>query len=267
MQGSTTELLKAARAKYDVVSDRIRSGLRGRSHHVVVIAALAGIASVGSVAADIDNGPTEVTAVAATTTVKREAAAERADRSARTTAKTQLTAPKAAPKAAPRVAPKAVQPAQSKAKAGTSVPKSKAKAAAPVKVRPAWGSPMPGAQVTSCFGQRWGVMHAGVDLGEPAGTPIRAVGAGTVFSTGWAYSGYGISVVVDHHDGYFTHYAHMSRDAVRIGQQVKAGDLLGYEGSTGDSTGPHLHFEVHKGMWNQIEPSAWLKARGVPINC
>ncbi|GAA2379893.1 hypothetical protein Cme02nite_16750 [Catellatospora methionotrophica] len=266
MQGSSTELLKAARAKYDVVSDKIRSGLRGRSRHVVAVAALAGIASVGLVAANIDNGPTEVTPVAATSTVSREAAAERADRSARTTAKTQVAVPKAAPKAK-AVAPKAAQPAQSKAKAGTSVPKAAPKAAAPVKVRPTWGSPMPGAQVTSCFGQRWGVLHAGVDLAEPAGTPIRAVGPGTVFSSGWAYSGYGISVVVDHGDGYFTHYAHMSRDAVKVGQKVKAGDLLGYEGSTGDSTGPHLHFEVHKGMWNQIEPSAWLKARGVPISC
>lgn len=266
MQGSSTELLKAARTKFDVVNDKIRSGLRGRSRHVVAIAALAGIASVGLVAANIDNGPQSVTPVAATSTVKREAASARADRSARTTAKVQGIAPKAtAPKAS---VPKAAQPAEAKAKAGTSVPKKAPQAApAPVAAKPTWGSPMPGAQVTSCFGQRWGVQHAGVDLAEPAGTPIRAVGPGTVFSTGWAYSGYGISVVVDHHNGYFTHYAHMSRDAVQVGQQVKAGDLLGYEGSTGDSTGPHLHFEVHQGMWNQIEPSAWLKARGVPIAC
>ena len=101
----------------------------------------------------------------------------------------------------------------------------------------------------------------------PSGTPIRAVGAGTVVSAGWAYSGYGISVVVDHHNGYLTHYAHMSQDRVSVGDEVKAGDILGLEGSTGDSTGPHLHFEVHKGMWNQINPDGWLADRGIQTSC
>jgi murein DD-endopeptidase MepM/ murein hydrolase activator NlpD len=59
----------------------------------------------------------------------------------------------------------------------------------------------------------------------------------------------------------------MNKTAVKVGQKVKPGTVLGYEGSTGDSTGPHLHFEVHKGMWNQINPAGWLKARGIKTGC
>ncbi len=132
---------------------------------------------------------------------------------------------------------------------------------------PKWVHPMPGAATTSCFGPRWGVMHAGVDLAGPSGTPIRAVGAGTVKEAGWVYSGYGISVVIDHGDGYYTHYAHASQVKVKPGQKVKPGDIIALEGSTGDSTGPHLHFEVHKGwMFNQVEPTKWMANRGVQIN-
>jgi murein DD-endopeptidase MepM/ murein hydrolase activator NlpD len=127
---------------------------------------------------------------------------------------------------------------------------------------------MPGATITSCYGPRGGVPHQGIDYAMPAGTPIRAVGAGTVTKAGDAYDGYGISVFVDHGNGYLSHYAHMSRHAVSIGKKVSAGQVIGYEGSTGDSTGPHLHFEIHKGMWNQIEPASWLRARGVnPGGC
>ncbi|NUT35530.1 MAG: M23 family metallopeptidase [Hamadaea sp.] len=126
---------------------------------------------------------------------------------------------------------------------------------------------MSGASVTSCYGQRWGVLHAGIDFAAAENTPIKAVAAGTVVNAGWAFSGYGISVVVDHGNGYLTHYAHMNKTAVSVGQKVKAGTVLGYEGSTGDSTGPHLHFEVHQGMWNQINPAGWLKARGLATSC
>lgn len=131
---------------------------------------------------------------------------------------------------------------------------------------PDWVHPMPGAVTTSCFGPRWGTVHQGVDLALPAGTPIRAVGAGTVVYAGWVFSGYGISVVIDHHNGYLTHYAHASEVTVSVGQTVKPGQTIALEGSTGDSTGPHLHFEVHQGMWNQIEPTGWMRERGVVID-
>ena len=131
--------------------------------------------------------------------------------------------------------------------------------------RPAWVHPMPGAATTSCFGPRAGVLHAGVDLASPPGTPIRAVGAGTVTAAGWAFPGYGISVMINHGNGYYTHYAHASAAKVSVGDRVEPGDVIALEGSTGDSSGPHLHFEVHKGMWNQVEPTRWMSNRDVGV--
>ena len=131
-----------------------------------------------------------------------------------------------------------------------------------------WVNPLPEAAVTSCFGQRWGRLHAGVDLAAPDGTRIRAVGAGVVVSAGPA-EGYGIAVLIDHGNGYLTHYGHMSEVSVVAGQRVKPGQQIGLEGSTGHSTGPHLHFEVHEGYYqNPIEPTRWLHDHGVDItNC
>jgi murein DD-endopeptidase MepM/ murein hydrolase activator NlpD len=131
--------------------------------------------------------------------------------------------------------------------------------------RPDWVNPMPGARITSPYGPRWGTMHAGMDFAAPENAPIFAAGAGTVTAAGWVYSGYGISVLIDHGDGYLTHYAHLNKANVEVGDTVSAGDLIGWEGSTGDSTGPHLHFEVHDGMWNQIDPAPWMEERGVDL--
>ena len=128
-----------------------------------------------------------------------------------------------------------------------------------------WINPLPGATVTSCFGMRWGRPHEGVDLAAPDGTPIRAAGAGQVVAAG-PEQGYGNAVLIDHHDGYLTHYAHLSVITVRVGDQVAADQQIGDEGSTGHSTGPHLHFEVHAGYYqNPVEPTAWLRAHGVDI--
>ena len=118
---------------------------------------------------------------------------------------------------------------------------------------------------TSPFGPRWGRLHAGVDLAAPDGTPIRAAGAGVVVAAGPA-EGYGNAVLIDHGNGYLTHYGHMSAIAVTVGQKVAAGEQIGNEGSTGHSTGPHLHFEVHQGFYkNPIEPTAWLREHGVLV--
>lgn len=97
--------------------------------------------------------------------------------------------------------------------------------------------------VTSTFGPRWGRMHEGIDIAAPSGAPIRSAAAGTVIYAGWL-GGYGNLVVVDHGGGVSTAYAHMSSIASGTGQQVALGQVIGYVGSTGHSTGPHLHFEV-----------------------
>ncbi|WP_308121285.1 M23 family metallopeptidase [Paractinoplanes bogorensis] len=133
------------------------------------------------------------------------------------------------------------------------------------KVATAWVNPNPSGTVTSCFGQRWGRLHAGVDIAGPDGSPILAAGAGLVVRAG-AADGYGNAVLIDHGDGYLTHYGHMSAIAVHEGQRVEAGEQIGDEGSTGHSTGPHLHFEVHQGFYkNPIEPVRWLHEHGVAL--
>jgi murein DD-endopeptidase MepM/ murein hydrolase activator NlpD len=130
---------------------------------------------------------------------------------------------------------------------------------------PLWVNPLPEAATTSCYGPRWGRLHAGVDLAAPNGTRIRAAGAGTVTAAGPA-DGYGNAVLIDHGNGYLTHYGHMSAITVTVGQHVTAGDQIGNEGSTGHSTGPHLHFEVHEGTYqNPIEPTGWMRDHGVII--
>jgi murein DD-endopeptidase MepM/ murein hydrolase activator NlpD len=129
-----------------------------------------------------------------------------------------------------------------------------------------WVHPISAATVTSCYGQRWGRLHAGVDLAAPHGTPVVAAGIGVVISAG-ANGGYGNAILIDHGNGYLTHYGHLSAIHVTVGQAVRAGQHIGDEGSTGRSTGPHLHFEVHRGRFqNPIEPTAWMREHGVPIS-
>jgi murein DD-endopeptidase MepM/ murein hydrolase activator NlpD len=105
------------------------------------------------------------------------------------------------------------------------------------------------AQVTSPFGWRrhpiFGVrkFHTGVDLAGPNHSAIRAADNGNVLYTGW-YGGYGKVVIISHGKGMATLYAHMSKADVSVGQNVSKGDVIGHEGTTGFSTGPHLHFEV-----------------------
>lgn len=88
--------------------------------------------------------------------------------------------------------------------------------------------------------------HAGLDFSAPQGTPIYATADGVVTTAGFSNGGYGNHVVINHGYGYETLYGHMFRVKVRVGQSVKRGDLIGWVGSTGKSTGPHCHYEVHK---------------------
>jgi murein DD-endopeptidase MepM/ murein hydrolase activator NlpD len=89
-------------------------------------------------------------------------------------------------------------------------------------------------------------MHAGMDFTAPQGTPIYATADGTVKIAGYSDGGYGNHVVINHGYGYETLYGHMVRIKARTGQRIKRGEVIGYVGSTGKSTGPHLHYEVHK---------------------
>lgn len=98
-------------------------------------------------------------------------------------------------------------------------------------------------RITSYYGPRWGRIHEGLDFAAPMGSPIRAVSSGRVVYSGWA-TGYGYVVIVEHQKGLRTLYAHNSKLLVRVGESVGKGEVISRSGNTGNSTGPHLHFEV-----------------------
>ncbi|MBF6522761.1 M23 family metallopeptidase [Nocardia farcinica] len=114
---------------------------------------------------------------------------------------------------------------------------------------------------TSGFGSRWGTFHNGIDVAGPIGTPIYAVAAGTVIDAGPA-QGFGLWVRIRHDDGAITVYGHMYDFFVSVGERVPAGMQIARMGNRGDSTGPHLHFEVIVNG-RHVDPRAWLAARGL----
>lgn len=112
------------------------------------------------------------------------------------------------------------------------------------------GWPVTG-EITSHFGPRKGGFHSGIDVGNVIGTPVFATGDGVVTFKGYV-GAYGKMIVVDHGTQFSTAYAHLSRYAVETGDRIERGDVIGYVGSTGRTTGPHLHYEV--------------RVNGVPVN-
>jgi murein DD-endopeptidase MepM/ murein hydrolase activator NlpD len=134
----------------------------------------------------------------------------------------------------------------------------KAEAERPKFVRPSQGV------VTSGFGARWGTTHYGLDFAAPIGTPIYAAADGVVIEAGPA-SGFGLWVRIQHEDGTITVYGHMQSFSVREGQQVKAGEQIARTGNRGQSTGPHLHFEVWEPGGRKIDPKPWLINHGVRL--
>jgi murein DD-endopeptidase MepM/ murein hydrolase activator NlpD len=113
---------------------------------------------------------------------------------------------------------------------------------------------------TSGYGRRWGRMHKGIDIAAPVGTPIVAVADGVVTVSGWDAGGFGKRIDIQHADGTRTLYGHNSRLLVAVGQHVKQGQQISAMGSTGRSTGPHLHFEFHSTGGNAVNPIAYLTA-------
>jgi murein DD-endopeptidase MepM/ murein hydrolase activator NlpD len=118
-----------------------------------------------------------------------------------------------------------------------------------------------GYHITATFGQggsRWAHNHTGLDFAAPIGTRIGAVMKGVVIFADWA-GPYGRQVQVRHEDGTVTWYNHMSKFSVSVGETVYAGDQVGAVGMTGNTTGPHLHFEVHPGGGEAVDPDPWLR--------
>ncbi|MDQ2789328.1 MAG: M23 family metallopeptidase [Actinomycetota bacterium] len=115
---------------------------------------------------------------------------------------------------------------------------------------------------TSGFGGRWGAFHYGIDLANAIGTPILAAADGVVVESGPA-SGFGLWIRIRHSDGFITVYGHINRSLVVAGQNVRAGQEIAEMGNRGNSTGPHLHFEVWNSAGKKINPIIWLHEHGI----
>ncbi|WP_445277083.1 LysM peptidoglycan-binding domain-containing M23 family metallopeptidase [Streptomyces sp. DSM 41033] len=133
-----------------------------------------------------------------------------------------------------------------------------------------WASPVENPNVTTQYrasGASWSSgYHTGSDFQAASGTSVRSIGPGAVVSAGWSGS-YGNEVVIQHEDGMYSQYAHLSSLEVSAGQTVTGGQQIGLSGTTGNSTGPHLHFEVRTGpsYGSDVDPIAYLRSHGVSI--
>ncbi|MEV0978768.1 peptidoglycan DD-metalloendopeptidase family protein [Streptomyces sp. NPDC049915] len=133
----------------------------------------------------------------------------------------------------------------------------------------AWVAPVETYQLSAGFGSdgsHWAHRHTGQDFAVPIGTPVRAVGAGRVVRVACG-GAFGIEIVLQHPGGYYTQYGHLAAVGVDAGQQVLAGQWIGQSGTSGNSTGPHLHFEVRitPDMGAALDPLPWLAERGVRV--
>ncbi|MEV6548863.1 M23 family metallopeptidase [Streptomyces sp. NPDC051597] len=133
----------------------------------------------------------------------------------------------------------------------------------------AWTAPVETYRLSAGFdsaGEHWARRHTGQDFAVDIGTPVRAVGAGRVVSVSCG-GGFGIEVVIGHPGGYYSQYAHLAAAAVDQGERVSTGQWIGQAGTTGNSTGPHLHFEIRltPEMGSAVDPVRWLSERGVPL--
>jgi murein DD-endopeptidase MepM/ murein hydrolase activator NlpD len=154
------------------------------------------------------------------------------------------------------------------AAADTAAPSAAAKKAA------SWVSPVKGYKLSASFaqaGNMWNSTHSGQDFAVKSGTKVVAAHGGTVVKAGGNGAGdgpaYGNAVVIKHGNGTFSQYAHLSRVNVKVGQVVKTGQNIAYSGNTGNSSGPHLHFEIRKSAnyGSAIDPVSFLRAKGIKL--
>ncbi|NUK50190.1 transglycosylase family protein [Streptomyces lunaelactis] len=166
--------------------------------------------------------------------------------------------PRPAPKQTPKQAPKAPKK-QAPKQAGAAKPAHKSGLGAPVEASPGTAYGKAGSSWASGY-------HTGVDFPVATGTSVKAVASGRVVSAGWA-GAYGYQVVIRHADGMYSQYAHLSALTVRSGQQVGSGQRIARSGSTGNTSGPHLHFEIRTGpgYGSDVDPLRYLRSGGVSV--
>jgi murein DD-endopeptidase MepM/ murein hydrolase activator NlpD len=156
-----------------------------------------------------------------------------------------------------------------KAKAANKTAKKK-----PAKKAPAWVKPVSKYTLTASFAQggaMWSAKHSGQDFAVPIGTQVKAAGAGTVVKAGPNGGGdgpaYGNAIVIKHNNGKYSQYAHLSKINVNVGAKVKTGQNIAKSGNTGNSSGPHLHFEIRTtpNYGSALNPMSFLRAAGVNL--
>ncbi|MFJ5728674.1 M23 family metallopeptidase [Streptomyces paradoxus] len=177
-------------------------------------------------------------------------------------------------KAAKAEAVKAEKAAKAAAEKKAAEKKAAAKKAAAKKAAPSWVDPVKKYKLSASFAQNggmWQSTHSGQDFAVPSGTQVVATHGGTVVKAGGNGAGdgpaYGNAVVIKHGNGTYSQYAHLSKVTVRIGQIVKTGQEIAKSGNTGNSSGPHLHFEIRTtpNYGSAVDPVKFLRAKGVKV--
>ncbi|WP_432102158.1 M23 family metallopeptidase [Streptomyces sp. bgisy091] len=249
---------------------RAPSRLTRKGAEVAGIAALATVGVIGAtaspaLAADAEAAPastglTQTVALDTSLAAQIQAQAEVQQRQAEAAAKAKALA-KAKAEAKRKAEARAEKAREEKARAARAAERARLNA---------FHLPVAGSHVTTGYksgGSLWSSgSHSGVDFQAASGTSVVAVGAGTVVEAGWG-GAYGNNIVLRMKDGTYTQYGHLSSIGVSVGQSVGSGEQIGLSGSTGNSTGPHLHFEARTTpeYGSDMDPVAYLRAHGVQV--
>ncbi|MGY1754662.1 M23 family metallopeptidase [Blastococcus sp. SYSU D01042] len=271
------EALEGLQPEPAAVTPELATAVRRRGRHRVptvrrrpalyLAAGLVGAVSLGAVVDTDPSARADATAVAGTVSVAEQLGLSGEPAAAPDDAEsTRLLQDLVASRNERDAATAAAADAQAAADVQAVVAAAEAFQAAAEAARPKVVAPINGARLTSGFGARWGTVHTGIDLAAPMRTPEYSVMDGVVLEAGPA-SGYGLAVYIQHDNGDVTVYGHMDEILVQPGQVVRAGDIIALLGNRGQSTGPHLHFEVHLGGLDgtKVDPIPWLRERGVNL--
>ncbi len=142
-----------------------------------------------------------------------------------------------------------------------------AKQKAAIEAAQRWVLPVSGYRITATFGSsgsRWSQGHTGDDFAVPTGSRVGSLSTGTIIGAGWD-GAYGYKVEIRHWDGTVSWYCHLTSISVNVGEDVTPGEEIGRSGSTGNSTGPHLHLEIHPKGGAAVSPRSWLADRGIDV--
>ncbi|MBQ1122011.1 M23 family metallopeptidase [Streptomyces sp. B15] len=197
----------------------------------------------------------------------REEAARQAASEAAAEAAKRADAEKAEEKAEAERAREAAAEKKREAAERAAEQQRKAEARRRAELARSYTAPLASYQLTAGFGQAGGMWqndHTGQDFAAPNGTPVRAVHSGTIKEAGWAGS-YGYRIVLELEDGTELWFCHLSSMTKSAGDKVGTGDVIGRVGSTGNSSGPHLHVEVRAGGGDPVDPLSWLRDKGVNV--